>query len=92
LAALRQAGAHETGLTAGWGRGAPQPPSGVTLLSLFEEQVAARPQALALVFEEQQYSYLALHALAQAMARRIAHALGGGRAAQLGVLIDDPVQ
>ncbi len=61
-------------------------PHGVLLHQLFEHRVAQRPDAIALVFEDRQFSYAQLNARANRLARQL-RVLGVGPDARVGVLM-----
>ncbi len=52
---------------------APTPTEPLTIVELFEQQVARTPQATAIIFEDQTISYAQLHAHVQALAQELKH-------------------
>jgi amino acid adenylation domain-containing protein/non-ribosomal peptide synthase protein (TIGR01720 family) len=62
-----------------------------SVLDLFEAQVAARPDATALVFQDERLTYRELHARAGVLARHL-HRLGVGPDAIVGVLLPRSIE
>ena len=73
LADLTMLTEHEAAELAAWNKTARDYPTDVTLADLFEQQVAATPEAIAIVCDEQQLSYAALNK----RANQLAHYLQG---------------
>jgi len=81
----------ETGLLEQWNQTDRDYPAGITLVDLFEQQVAATPDAVALVFEETRLTYAELNR----QANQLAHCLrdrGIGPDSAVGVCMERSVE
>lgn len=74
-------------ILAEWNATAVDYPREQTIVGLFAEQVARTPEATALVFEDQELTYAALEARAEALARRL-RALGAGPDVLIGICVE----
>jgi amino acid adenylation domain-containing protein len=86
IASLPMMDAQEAGLLAKWSGGANEPDSNETIVELLRQTCDERPDAIALIIEDQQFTYREI----DAASTRIAHALrqrGVGRGMRVGLCV-----